>query len=213
MNRWTEAVGVMLVSLLAWPIYAAAFLVCWAVGLPIVGIGAIAGAWQYEESRVYSGRIVARWRGIWRWANPIWGNEEDGIDARPMNHAPSNPAWSAKFDDNIERIILWSALRNPVNNLCRFLPWFAPWLSWTGPGGIQPLSVEWVGPADVDRHRFGALLCWQGPYAGLKLRIGFGPGIWLGWKVRPEHANPAWWPQDSCWQSIGFSPVRRIDHQ
>lgn len=181
-----------------WPVYVAFWLVFAIIG-PLVIFAAICfNGWQYEDSLVYPSRVIARWSGAFRWMNPIWGNEEDGVDATPTNYTSSNPEWSARFSDDDERIFLWSALRNPSNNFCRFLPWFASWLSWTGPGGIDPGRVRW--------HRFGRrmLLTWQGPYAGLKFYW-----FWVGWKLRPEHSDPSWWPADPCWQSIGFCPPRR----
>lgn len=69
--------------------------------------------WTIRESRYFPGRTIAVWRGGWlTW---IWGNEEDGVIGADF--------FRARFKDERLSAYLWSAWRNPANNLRFIFQW------------------------------------------------------------------------------------------
>lgn len=86
------------------------------VGVVLVALLAAAQAWKHTRSW-YNGAFIESWYGgrlTW-----LFGNDEDGV-LGPAAYNPYASRW---------RTFVWSALRNPTNNL-RFLvawkggPWF-----------------------------------------------------------------------------------------
>jgi hypothetical protein len=73
------------------------------IGLPVCALLAFSHDWRMTVSPI-SGRSILTWPR-WAW---VWSNDEDGIDGS----APFHPEYSAA-----RRAFVWSALRNPCNNL------------------------------------------------------------------------------------------------
>lgn len=131
-------------------------------------------------------RFIITWK--YRFMYP-WSNDEDGIVAG--DELKNFPNWI--------RIIYWSAIRNPANNL-RFIK---------GLGcKIEPDKVEFscsdvkmidgrqvavlgLNIFDEDRFRFTSLT-WQGHYSNLRIQFKmFGKiwRFWIGWKIYPHDSN------------------------
>jgi len=88
---------------LYWIAYQLASIVLMPVGIVLVGIAALCGAWEVRASRYpYAdgrNRLQWKWRLLW-----LWCNEEDGIDGGSLGH----PVWQSFY---------WSAIRNSANNM------------------------------------------------------------------------------------------------
>lgn len=235
-TSWLKAAPLLALNVfILWPPYILLCAVLWLAGLPLVSLAALGRQWEHMPSRVWPERIVRRWWHVGKWMNVIYGNEQDGIDGLPVNHLSSNPNWAdRKFVDLVARVINWSAIRNPTNNL-RFMHHFAPRLGWLNPNTIEPKRIKWCGreaPLDAAlekwmsphmasagddsvmvapggfMRRFACLFVSQGLYAGLRIAVRFrgrAHQIWFGWKLNPGMADPAWWPEDPCWKGVGFT--------
>jgi len=96
-------------------------------------------AWVVRRSRVadFDGRQVTAWRGGWlTWP---WGNEEDGVTGADF--------YRERFKDERRCAYLWSAWRNPANNLRFVFRWrggpFKRWeWTWTLRGASHPLYFQ-----------------------------------------------------------------------
>jgi hypothetical protein len=135
------------------------------LGLVLVPIAAACMAYH----RIYLTNVWHfNWRLMW-----LWDNYEDGI---------ANDTY-IKFNSMFMRIVYWSAIRNPSNNL-RLVPYLSC--------QVNPLKVKFVGSlnkiTEYDSKTPQWFICWQGLYScwyyqfmlGGKLRR-----IWIGWKIYP----------------------------
>jgi len=158
----------------------------WLAGIPICYALARSGKYAERDSLYYGKRVLA-WTPRWAW---IWGNEEDGVGGTTWWDARVKGAFSWR------EIFLWSALRNPANNL-RFVPVLHP--------VPEPKRVRYAGnsidPWDDLKalreegdglHRPYWCYAWQGLFAGFYV-------IWpltmtrhfrlrVGWKILPKDA-------------------------
>lgn len=146
---WLKAAPLLALNAVFWIAYAVMVGVLWVIGVPLIRREAKALNFEYQPSRVWppESRRVVRWRRAWM--NPVWGNEQDGIDGLPYDDehtfVGSLTWWPNKsFRSVAERIIEWSALRNSTNNL-RFMHYFVPWLGWLNPNTIEPRRIRWRG--------------------------------------------------------------------
>jgi hypothetical protein len=137
-----------------------------------------------EQVSVINGRVILNWRFSFMWP---WSNEEDGILA-----GDELIGWP-----NTIRIIYWSAIRNPANNLR-----FVKFLSCL----VDPSRVYFVGSReikdikgfsfkepllycyDLDMLRFWTFT-WCGAYSNLRIQfkmLGKIWRFWIGWKIYPH---------------------------
>lgn len=146
-------------------------------------------------------RDILAWRYKILWP---WGNEEDGLAAG--EEFPTMPLWF--------RIIYWSAIRNPANNL-RYVKYLSV--------QIKPEKVNYIGTQprmlngyvtadehllryDMDSYRF-ATLTWCGNYSNLRIQFKMFNKIWrfwIGWKIYP-HDMLGIDPTDYRFQGAGFA--------
>lgn len=199
-TSWLKAAPLLALNVVFWLAYAVIVGVLWVIGVPLIWLESRARpATHTQESRVFPGRIIRRWYA--QWMNPVWGNEQEGVDGLPLNSPPSVKDWPLRaFKSDAARIIEWSALRNSTNNL-RFMHYFVPWLGWINPKTIEPKRIRWCGTdaplnAVFERHtyrslaiigdevrdeyfkgdyvrRFACLFVSQGVYAGLRVAVRF----------------------------------------
>lgn len=160
------------------------------LGLIIVPIASIfhLHTTRVEKSKI-NGRYIINWK--FRLLYP-WGNDEDGVEAG--DELKGYPVFI--------RIIYWSAIRNPVNNLrfikglyCKLDPSRIKFLA-TKPNDITGIKVYSYGDQrlpnvyiyDDDRFRFISLT-WQGVYSNLRIQFKMLNKIWrfwIGWKIYPH---------------------------
>lgn len=145
--------------------------------------------WLAKERKSYEfNKTVLAWRIPLMYP---WGNEEDGIV-----NGEEFIDWPKWF-----RIIYWSAVRNPANNL-RFIPILnvkivPEKVKYKGAfKGLDPNHVVTLKDFDDDTKRFW-YLCWQGPYSNIRFHFKmFGKiwRFWIGWKIYPEDQDgiPEW---------------------
>lgn len=182
----------------AWVVRFVVVLPLWVIGVPLLFVLAKRHAWEPRRSRFFayedgSPRLLAQWRSRVVWL--IYGNDEDGI-AGPRSFMQGAQIWKRAF--------VWSAWRNPVNNL-RFVYPFGI--------RIEPRRIRWRGnvvdsPLDDERNELAFLrsvagdeseslrlrwsYTWQGVFAGLWIRR---PGRYpIPRIVWPWKAFRARWP-------------------
>lgn len=128
----------------------------WLAGIPICWFLSKKKAWwergskYYRDEKGYPFWILA-WKPKWAW---LWGNEEDGI---------GGPQW---WDDRVsgdltKQVFLWSAWRNPVNNL-RYVPVLHP--------KPDVKRIKWIG---------NSLDCHESLKARREDGLGYGKPFWL----------------------------------
>lgn len=93
---------------LYWAVYQAIDIVLFPVGVVLVGIASLCGAWERRNSKYPYADGRNRWQ--WKWSLLwLWCNEEDGI------------TYFGKGDPDPKSAFAWCAWRNRVNNM-RTLP-------------------------------------------------------------------------------------------
>lgn len=174
------------VHVVLWIVEALVGAALWIVGWPVTVTLALRSAWQLQPSRFFTDpygkpRLLFQWEPRWAWL--IYGNEEDGIDGSPAFIVAHRnlPHWL--------RAVLWSAWRNPVNNL-RFV--------WPFGISIDPARVRFVSNCsnspqdDWTGERVLWAYAWQGAFAGFWIRWpargGYGQ-FRIGWKLLPKDAR------------------------
>lgn len=161
-TSWTKSAPVLaLNTFVLWPLYIALCAVLWAVGVPLIWWAARKYKTVSEISKVWPHRLITRW--YWDWVNPVWGNEQDGVDGiplMPIADVERQRWWTTRWertgpdgdggwihrDDRARAAFQWSARRNSTNNL-RFMHYFVPWLGWLNPNTIEPSRIQWSGTA------------------------------------------------------------------
>lgn len=153
------------------------------LGAPIIALAIGLGAVQQRRSKIFPSRAILTWR--WAWMNPVWGNDEDGVDGLRGGEG-GQEWWVSKTEEwsPFKRMFVWSAIRNPVGNL-RFVQPLCPRLDWK--------RVDyWIGRwCDVS---------WQGPYT----HLGITRPTWslsIGWKIYPHDAYAP--PAPDNWRQFG----------
>jgi len=150
------------------------------IRLPLYLVGILLVAWQSKQvevrpSRYFPNRRLLQFRARWMF---IFGNEEDGVDGL-RGGDPAQTWWAEKTEDcsTRGRIFMWSALRNPVNNI-RYVSVLNP--------RFNPQKIRYIGtdhePVAGER---GWFFIWQGLYSAFRLETGR-RRVWVGWKLRPE---------------------------
>lgn len=153
------------------------------IRLPLYLLGFPLIAWQSKQvevrpSRYFPNRRLLQFRARWMW---LWGNEEDGVDGLRGGDS-AQARWADETEDCSPRgrIFLWSAWRNPVNNI-RYVPVLNP--------HFNSCQIRYIGtdhePVAGER---GWFYIWQGLYSAFRLETGR-RRVWVGWKFRPEDVN------------------------
>lgn len=171
----------ILLSLPLWLGYTVVSLVLDLIGIVILLPLSLGHSAILRYSKVYKApradgkpALVFAWKGSWlTW---LWGNEEDGVNGAAWwaNRTIGWPLWL--------RMYVWSALRNPSNNI-RFIPVINPVIDPTRIRYIRRTSSSGVSQVTVT---------WQGPFAGLLYVFQFRGQVyrfWWGWKLKPEDAG------------------------
>lgn len=174
--QYVAVLGRLVLSVVLWCAYLIPHALLWLAGIPICYALSKRAMWVYRESK-YFGNYIHAWRPRWAW---LWGNEEDGV---------TGPDWWAEqnADKPIERrAFIWSALRNPVNNL-RFVPVIHP--------VIDPSRIRFIGndddpPYGTGEKRLQWAFTWQGIFSGFALRWQATAkrhfSVRVGWKLLPR---------------------------
>lgn len=167
------------------PVHVIMWVLDFIIGIPMYLLGlvvipiALSNHWvAARESKVYKGKIDIQWTP--RWMFP-WSNEEDGVfgSTKYITEAYKK-GWHANT-----AAFVWSALRNPVNNLRYVKPFGVK---------IDRARVHYFGNAEFSPYDDAQLslkrsvlwsYTWQGLYAGLWVRIP------MDWK--PSFKCDAWW--------------------
>lgn len=164
------------------------WLAYWTVALPLWVLGALTiplvakmGKVKTRPSNAYRDkRGILAWE--WEWYNWLFGNEEDGIDGAEW-YRELHKDWTV-----YKRIVMWSAFRNPTNNM-RFWPYVNP--------RIDSGRIKWYGNYDaqvsgLSTGKFAWSYTWQGVFSNLLLVFPFRGSIyraWIGWKLRPSDSR------------------------
>lgn len=179
-----------------------------ALGLIIIPPLAILNRYTTKtETSLINGRLILNWKHKLFW---LWSNQEDGILAGEelLNY----PNWV--------RIIYWSAIRNPANNLR-----FVPFLNVKIDSDKVQFKLSKILRADgsatfdsllylYDRDEFiFTTLTWQGIYSNIRIQFKmFGKiwRFWIGWKIYP-HDSLGIDPKDYRAKGAGFATqLKRI---
>lgn len=165
------------VRVLLWIPYFVVAVICDIIGLVVIPILIAANRYDYRRSYIpaWSDRVLLQFTPRWAW---IWSNEEDGIDGL-RGGDPAQYWWRDRYPNRPRwRMFVWSALRNPSNNL-RAIPHVNPRIS----------------PPRIHSYRFAngnVDFTWQGLFAGFRAFFAFGGSLWrfwIGWKLKPDDAN------------------------
>jgi uncharacterized membrane-anchored protein YitT (DUF2179 family) len=141
---------------------------------------------------IVNGRDILVWKHKYMF---IWSNNEDGVLAG--DEYKNMPNWF--------RIIYWSALRNPSNNL-RFIKYLSVKLN---PSKIKfkaNITYPNLRDYDVDHLTF-ITLTWQGLLSNYRIQFRmFGKiwRFWIGWKIYP-HDKLGVDPKDYRFYGAGFA--------
>lgn len=138
----------------------------WLLGMILVPIASLAGAWYERPSQIpnYKSDNILAWKWKFMWP---WGNEEDGVTGAKW-YRDLHSDWSP-----VKQAIMWSAFRNPFNNM-RFVKGLNP--------VITPTMIQSVSGDSWD-------YTWQGVFSGFRWFPQFKGNtyrFWLGWKLKPE---------------------------
>lgn len=164
-------------SVITWILYTILYVILIGLGHLIIPILLLIRAygphfsWRY--SQIYQGFKP-------KWLFYLWSNEGDGLF--PPEYEARYPDWSFFF-----RAWMWSAVRNPVNNL-RFIPFLNC--------KIDPAKVKWIGSLgqnaqlyEPNEKRTYWFFCWCGWYSNLRrlyLHRGRLKEFWIGWRIWPN---------------------------
>jgi hypothetical protein len=166
--------------------------------------------WKYTtktETSIINGKQILNWKHRFMW---LYSNQEDGIMG----------ASEYKDRSNFIRIVYWSALRNPSNNM-RFIKALTCQLNpkeikfrGTHPKDINGTKYQimlennkdLLYTYDSDMFRFISLT-WQGMYSNLRIQFKMFDKIWrfwIGWKIYP-HDTLGISPNDYRRYGAGFA--------
>ena len=143
------------------------------------------------EISIINGREILVWKSPLMF---IWGNNEDGLIG--ASEYKDKPIWF--------RIIYWTTIRNPANNI-RFIPYLSVTptpskIKFKVFGKILDFDGNEVALdneyriLDKDEYRF-TTLTWQGIYSNIRIQFKMRGKIWrfwLGFKLNPEDQFGLW---------------------
>ena len=169
--------------------------------------------WKYTsktETSIINGRQIVNWKHGFMW---LYSNQEDGILG----------ASEYKDRSNFVRIVYWSALRNPSNNMrfikaltCQIVPSKVKFVA-THPRThsdvkVHDLQKERLIVYDRDEFTF-VCLTYCGFYSNLRIQfklLGKIWRFWIGWKIYP-HDSFGLAPSDYRKHGAGFATqLKRI---
>lgn len=104
------------------------------VGLVLLAPLAALRCWTYKTNTEFPDRLLPQWRG--GGLTFIWGNLEDGVIGSMLyQQKHPNPRWCA---------YLWSACRNPANNLRFVFRWVGgPFYRWENVARTYYFQCGW----------------------------------------------------------------------
>jgi hypothetical protein len=181
-------------DIVLWLMFFAVHSVLWVIGFPLCFVMALSGQYELGYSRFFMDaedptkqKRILVWKSRWML---LFGNEEDGVGGPSW--------WDARIKGELswKEVFLWSAWRNPVNNL-RFVPVIHP--------VPDPQRVGYAGnsldpSADLNARRYEGsdrrtpfwCYAWQGVFAGFWIIWPFASTrhfrFRLGWKILPRDA-------------------------
>lgn len=170
------------ISILTWVIYAIIQVPLFIIGLFVIPLALLGDAHRFEKSRVFDDKThkIVRWTWWWMWP---WGNEEDGVIGS-SNYFKEK---TAKGWPEFLIGFVWSALRNPTNNL-RFTKYISV--------KIDPERVRYrgsLGPTHPDAYHDKKPMWFYarcGIYSGFYWQfMMLGTWLWrfwIGWKILPS---------------------------
>jgi hypothetical protein len=170
----------VLLSVPVWLLRIGIFLPLAIVGIPLVYLLSRLHWCEPRYSKKFD-RTVLQWRT--RWLFGLYNNLEDGVDGL-RGSDPAQLWWHEKTAaySPQQRIFVWAAFRNPVDNL-RFVPVLNP--------KLVPSKVRSIGmyhePAKGEGGWYYAWLAGS-PYSCIRYETKT-RRFWLGWKIRPEDRN------------------------
>ncbi|MDB6085200.1 MAG: hypothetical protein JWN43_3081 [Gammaproteobacteria bacterium] len=115
-------------------------LVALILGLIVLLVLAATKCWYIRESRYFPGRQITVWRGGYlSWP---WGNEEDGVTGEASTQRAAT--YAARYPNIRIRAFMWSALRNPANNLRFVFRWRGgPFYRWENASHTFYFQAGW----------------------------------------------------------------------
>lgn len=158
----------------SWILFLVLRTICILLGWVLVPIAALCKAYksEYDPAKDLKKENPIVYHFTWSLMF-IWDNFEDGI-ANDMYY---------KSDSLFKRIIYWSCIRNPANNL-RVVPHLSC--------KIDPIRVRYIGNQS-DIYKYDTKIpqwffAWQGVYSNLFYQFKIGSSLyrfWIGWKIFP----------------------------
>ena len=145
-----------------------------------------------DETSKVNGRSITNWKYRLMY---IWSNDEDGIYAG--DEFIGYPIWF--------RIIYWSAIRNPANNL-RFIKGISCQIDSSKVNYTSPTDLDSIYDYNRDDVTFTSLT-WCGIYSNLRIQFTMFKKIWrfwIGWKIYP-HDKLGLSPADYRRHGAGFA--------
>lgn len=164
---------VFLIAIPLWLLRAAALVILAIPGVPLIAVLAWRGVYRKRPSAYFDRDVMQFPR--WAW---LFSNDEDGVDGL-RGGDPAQHWWSERTAgwSDARRIFVWSAFRNPVNNL-RYIPLLNP--------KFEPARIRFVGLDHEMRDGEGGwFFVWQGLYSGVRFETKTWR-FWIGYKFRPE---------------------------
>lgn len=165
------------------------------LGWILIPIAAALKRYEMRASEVNDKQILA-WKDAPMW---VYGNEEDGINGGAGYYAPNISEWT--------RIVLWTANRNPTNNL-RYIQGLnvnvikerVGFIGSLGDSDTAAVVLKAIGYPDYLKKYDNPELkipqwffIWQGAYCGWYWQFNlFGKlkRLWIGWKLYPTDILP-----------------------
>jgi hypothetical protein len=161
------------------------------LGWIVVPVAAICGAYVKTDDNLAKPNDGPIYHFTWKWMY-IWDNWEDGI---------ANQNYK-KFDSMFMRIVYWSCLRNPTNNL-RTVPYISCKIDMEGIGffgsfwdyepddratelQLHAPFIEAVKKYDTKIPQW--FFAWQGLYSNFYWQFMLNGKLrrfWIGWKIYP----------------------------
>ena len=175
------------------------------LGLILIPIATFSKAYKTRKSKIFPDKNI--WAWTWWFMYP-WGNEEDGLVAG-LEYI-DKPLWF--------RIIYWTMIRNPANNL-RFIPFFSAKIDPTKVDYILRKTVDGIPPLITRPYLEQAeetppltYLCWQGIWrANYRVEFKMFGTYWRFWigncKVYPSDIYGV---RPNSYRRYGAGPVTQF---
>lgn len=146
------------------------------LGFIVIPLAICAGSYRMRLSHYFTREVLQ-----FPWWASLWSNAEDGVDGL-RGGDPAQTWWAEKTKGwpTAKRIFIWSALRNPVNNL-RYVPLLTP--------KFRPSRIYSIGlDHEMQDGEGGWYFAWQGIYSCLRYETAHFR-FWIGWCFKPEDSK------------------------